>query len=190
LSISNSLALSVGDEITLAAAGPPDAPARELEAVARQYQPVLQKVAYRLTGDRETARDLVQEAYLTYLESADAFRGGASLKTYLYRIVINKSLNEVKRRQRWFGFREVFTREKSNEDKGPGPALEADDLLRKLFRGLPAKYRLPLVLAEADGMPYEEIAGVLKISVNTVRTRIFRCREKLRDEYVKIGGVL
>jgi RNA polymerase sigma-70 factor (ECF subfamily) len=66
--------------------------------------------------------------------------------------------------------------------------IDRKELVRKLLCKVPDEFRIPLVLAEVDGMSYAEIAETLHISLNTVRTRIFRAREKFRKELKRMGG--
>ena len=68
-----------------------------------------------------------------------------------------------------------------------GDDSDKTELVRMVLGKIPATFRIPLLLADVDGMSYEEIAATLEISLNTVRTRIFRCREKLRKSFKKAG---
>jgi len=149
---------------------------------------LLINVAYRITNDSETAKDIVQDACLSVMESTDQFRGSASPKTYLYRIVINRSIDHVRKKKRSRNLLEIMFRERV-ELPSNGDRYEIKELTKRLFAAIPPAFRVPLILAEVEGMTYEEIADMLKLSLNTVRTRIFRCREKLRQGLEKMGIV-
>ncbi len=157
----------------------------ELNDSITEYRTSLINVAYRITNDSELAKDVVQDACLSIIETTDQFRGTASFKTYLYRIVINKSIDSVRKIKRSHTLLEIIFRENFMSVSG-NDQYEIKDLTRRLFASIPYIFRVPLILAEVEGMTYEEIAEVLKLSVNTVRTRIFRCREKLRKEFEKL----
>jgi len=144
-------------------------------------------IAYRITGDLECARDVVQDTYVTVLNTGSAFRGYSSLKTYLYRIVINKSIDEHRRRKRWFGFVEKISNEQCDAHGALDEAMDRRKTVNDVLAKMPANLRLPLVLADVNGLSYNEIAETMDISVNCVRTRIFRCREKMRKEFLKMG---
>jgi RNA polymerase sigma-70 factor, ECF subfamily len=146
----------------------------------KQHQQALVNVAYRITNDIESARDMVQDTYATILENEGAFNGSSSLKTYLYRIVINKSIDFRRKRERRWTVLDAFGREQALTARRPEQDADTRDLVRKLLGEIPDKYRIPLLLAEVDGMSYEEIAETLRISTNAARTRVFRCREKMR----------
>ena len=153
-----------------------------------RYQQSLVGVAYRITGDIEAARDIVQDTYTSILQTPGNFNGASSIKTYLYRIVINKSIDSRRRRFRWLGILEKIVHETAHQ-----PLANADEdsdkyvLLRAALDKIPDSFRIPFLLAEADGMSYEEIADSLKVAINTVRTRIYRCKEKLRKKLNKAG---
>ena len=144
-------------------------------------------VAARIMNDSEGARDIVQDTYVAVLEKENAFNGCSSLKTYLYGIVINKSIDARRRRERRREVHGVFGRERAAQGHDPESDADNRDLVRRLLAEIPDKYRIPLVLAEVDGMSYEEIAETLRISMSAVRTRVFRCREKLRSVLEKNG---
>jgi RNA polymerase sigma factor (sigma-70 family) len=143
-------------------------------------------VAYRITNDGELAKDIVQDACLSTIETAGQFRGTASLKTYLYRVVINRSIDAVRKNKRSKNIFEIMSRD-IFEHRSGAENYESRDLVKRIFVSIPCEFKVPFILAEVDGMTYEEIADVLKLTLNTVRTRIFRCREKLRKELHKLG---
>jgi RNA polymerase sigma-70 factor (ECF subfamily) len=102
------------------------------------------------------------------------------MKTYLYRVVINAAIDAKKRVSRWNAIRELLGR----IHRPPlHNSYEIKDLTRKLFAGIPPEFKIPLALAEVNGMSYREIAEILNVSVETVRIRIFRCRHLLKKEY-------
>jgi RNA polymerase sigma-70 factor (ECF subfamily) len=159
----------------------------ELRDEIGRYHQALLNVACRVTNDAELSRDIVQDAYVAVLESAEKFKGASSLKTYLYRIVINRCIDARRRRTRWLSFLDAWRSEPARPHVEPGDRMDHQKIVRQLFDGIPDAFRIPLVLAEVDGMKYDEIALTLGVSMNTVRTRIFRCREKLRQAYAKTG---
>jgi len=142
--------------------------------------------AFRITADKELANDIVQDVYAEHLMSPDKFGGTSSLKTYLYRIVVNRCI-DLKRRQNRFGkIRDILLRE-PRMHKGFEDVYAIKDLVRRALANIEMKYRVPFVLAESDNMTYEEISGILQINVNTVRSRIFRCRKLLRKKLLTLG---
>ena len=141
-------------------------------------------VAWRITGDRELGLDTVQDVFLAYLRAPEKFIGSASLKTYLYRMVINRCIDARRRSDRFRLIRAMLERERRTDGDA---AYDVKDTVRYLLAGIKPLYRVPFILAEGDGMSYDEIAGILEVSVNTVRSRIFRCREQLRKKLHSAG---
>jgi RNA polymerase sigma-70 factor, ECF subfamily len=144
-------------------------------------------VAYRIINDAEHAQDIVQETYLTVLQKGLNFLGQSSLKTYLFRIVINKSIDCKRRQGRLHAVLETFSREFLPDIGVPADDNDNKELVRSLLRGVPDMFRVPMVLADVDGMSYGEIADILEVPLNTVRSRIARGRKKLRKQFEKTG---
>ena len=153
------------------------------EEVARQYGRFLYTVAYRLTGNREDAEDLVQEVLLRVRRGLETYQPG-SMEGWLSRIATNAFLDDVRRRRR------------RPEDLLPEepdwvlpPSAGADDVLaaevlpddvQEALRGLPEEFRAAVVLCDVVGLSYQEIGDSLGIPVGTVRSRIHRGRAMLR----------
>ncbi|HJX90024.1 MAG TPA: sigma-70 family RNA polymerase sigma factor [Pyrinomonadaceae bacterium] len=150
---------------------------------------------YRLTENREEARDLTQETFLRAFQSINGFRGEADLRTWIYRIAINQARN----RWRWWrrrrrdstlsldstddaGHQAVITRLKSDSSDPERDALarERERMLSKALKGLRRVYREAVILRDIEGFAYEEIAVALDISVGTVKSRLARGRHELR----------
>jgi RNA polymerase sigma-70 factor (ECF subfamily) len=163
--------------------------ATDIHTEIARYQAALVGVAYRITNDVECAKDIVQDTYVAALERTDGFLGLSSLKTYLYRIVINKSIDARRRRGRWQGLLDARSVEiyHAFHNNAEDVNTDAIEFVRTALDKIPETFRIPLVLAEVEGLSYEEIADALQVSLNTVRTRIYRCREKLRKELAKTG---
>jgi RNA polymerase sigma-70 factor (ECF subfamily) len=159
--------------------------------ILRYEQPVF-NIVCRVLDDPEDAADITQEVFLKVFRKIDAFRGDSSLKTWIYRIAVNEAHNQ----RRWFGRhrrQEVTLEPASGEigvgetvaDRGPNPYETARDrethaLIETALKQVSSHYRVALVLREMEGLSYEEIAGILEVSLGTVKSRILRGREALR----------
>lgn len=147
-------------------------------------------VAYRFTKDHEAAEDLAQEAFVRVYASLDSFRGDAGFRTWLYRIVVNLSLNRVKELQR---------RRKHEVRSLSGSVAVSDDLahaaqrtnvsahLERALHELPTMQRAVLILRHVDGLTTKQVSRILRCSEGTVKTHLFRGLEKLRHrlEFLK-----
>lgn len=155
--------------------------------IYERYSDMIYTLAARMSGDRETAADLTQEIFLRIYRYIDRYRGGASFKTWIYRVAVNHCRSRLGRR-RWpelpladeheEGLRLVEPR------RGPEERAMDSERRRQLLQALgrlPLVYREAVVLCDLQGLEYQEIAQVLGVRIGTVRSRIARGRERLRD---------
>ncbi len=158
------------------------------------YKDLVYTLSCRLLSDKGEAMDVTQEVFLTLYRKIDQFRGECSLKTWLYRVTLNQAAN----RNRWWKrrFRER-TLSLSLEPGGNETPLElpanspsphrlvlSEELRRAIQKGLsqlPFDQRAVVALRDVEGLSYEEIAGVTGVQVGTVKSRLARGRERLRE---------
>lgn len=162
------------------------------EEVARDHGRFLYNVAYRLTGNDDDARDLVQESLLRVRRGLETYQPG-SLEGWLARIVTNVFLDEVRRKRR----RPVQALPDDPDRVLPAGA-GADDVaaaaglsteIQEALAALPEEFRVPVVLRDVADQTYEDIAGSLGVPVGTVRSRLHRGRRMLRAALVESGVV-
>jgi RNA polymerase sigma factor (sigma-70 family) len=164
------------------------------------YQQQVYNLAHRIMGDPASAADATQDAFISAYQSIDRFRGG-SFKSYLMRIVTNKCYDELRRRKRrpatsFEDFGDLD--EESNpiltsEREKPEDTLERQAVVQAIERGLktlPDDQRITLVLADVQGMSYQEIAEATHVALGTVKSRLARARRKLRDYLQEQQGEL
>ncbi len=165
------------------------------EALILRFEQSVFGVVSRLLDDPTDAADVVQEVFIKIFRNIRSFRGDSSLKTWIYRIAVNEARNQ----RRWFGrhrAKELSLEPSDSEcvgftewlaDPSPGPFEERLDhevqsLVEEALQKISSTYRTALVLREVEELSYEEIAGILEISLGTVKSRIMRGREALRRE--------
>jgi RNA polymerase sigma factor (sigma-70 family) len=163
------------------------------------YQQQVYNLAYRIMADPASAADATQEAFISAYRSICRFRGG-SFRSYLFRIVTNSCYDEMRRRKRrpatsFEDFGDVDEDAITvlvNGHAGPEELAERSEMARVIQRGietLPADQRTTLVLADVQGLSYEEIVEVTGVALGTVKSRLARARCKLRD-YLREQGEL
>lgn len=138
----------------------------------------------RLTGDRDRAEDLAQEAFLRLFRSAADYDERGYLRAYLIRIATNLVRTE-ERRQRRFSILLPFLRGRDHAEPAAPTGLLRRELHREVttaLADLPLRYRVPLVLHEIEGWPYSEIARELGCREGTVKSRIHRGRQSLKQK--------
>ena len=156
--------------------------------------------ALQMTGNREDAQDMTQEAFLKAYNSLSSFRGDSKFSSWLYRIVSNVCL-DFKRRQA----RRPSSSLTVEDDEGENVQLDVADesqspealLERKLTREavrrglqeLPDEQRQILLLREIEGLSYDEIGEAMDLEPGTVKSRIFRARKKLCAFLLRDGNI-
>ncbi len=139
------------------------------------------RLAYRMTGDDDLARDYTQETFIRTFERLDQFRGEAALGTWIQAIAGTVVLNGLRKVKR-FRTREVELDESLAH--GGSPRVPEPDLKEQLERAiddLPDKYRMVFVMHDVEGYTHEEIGSALGMPVGTSKAQLFRARARLRD---------
>jgi len=145
-------------------------------------------IALRLTHCHEDARDLAQDAFIRCYQSMEDFRGDCSFRTWLYRIVINLSLNVLKspRVSRRVELPEGGMDTVPDSDSGSGPmdAMiqgQRVELLKEAIAQLPAKQKQTLMLKVYGELKYEEISEIMRCPVGTAKANFYHLRELIGE---------
>jgi RNA polymerase sigma-70 factor (ECF subfamily) len=172
---------------------PPDAPPADdadwqppsWDDVVAAHSARVYRLAYRLTGNRHDAEDLTQDVFVRVFRSLSSYTPGA-FEGWLHRITMNLFLDLVRRRRRirFDGLPDDAADRIPGREASPADAYDArhfdDDVQRALDALLP-EFRAAVVLADIEGLTYEEIAQALDVKLGTVRSRIHRGRSQLRQ---------
>ena len=165
------------------------------------YERPIYNFVFRLLEDPADAPDVTQEVFLKVFRNIGEFRGECSLKTWIYRIAVNEASNL----RRWFWRHRC--RELSLEDHEEGRPAVADlladpqetqyeQVLRRerlqavetALSQVKDTFRIAVVLRDIEGLSYEEIAEILQVSLGTVKSRILRGREALKQRLAVLVG--
>jgi RNA polymerase sigma-70 factor (ECF subfamily) len=162
-----------------------------------RHQTIAYNLAYRLVGEAHAAADATQEAFIAAYNGLAGYRGGG-FRAWVLRIVTNTAYDELRRRKR----RPAVSLETvspdaddliGDDDDGPEAAAIRDALNRAIqncLDALPRAYRLVAVLADVQGHDYREVASIANLSLGTVKSRLSRARERLRDCLRAAGELL
>ena len=160
-------------------------PVTDFQRQALQHLDALYNFARYRSRNPPEADDLVQETYLRAFRFSHKFQQGTHLRAWLFQILRNTFLTFYRLREREAAIAEdgvpdwdVPMFHDAPEDDGA--AMEAHTDLERAMRRLPEEFRTVLLLAEVEGMPLEEVARVMACPVGTVKSRIFRAKERLR----------
>lgn len=160
------------------------------EEVYRRYCGMVYNLAYRMSGSGATAEDLSQEIFLRVFRHLERFKGHSSLKTWVYRVALNLCRSRLGRsRLQTRPLREESADgeegvEVIDPSRDPEELAMAHNLGRHVSRaltGVKPVFREAVVLRDLEGLSYEEIAEILEVRIGTVRSRIARGRERLRE---------
>lgn len=146
-------------------------------ALVRLYDPQLRAYAYRMLGDRTAMDDALQNAYLSAFRAIPRFRGDASFKNWMYRIVHNACVDLIRKRRDEV---ELFDDSATVDDPARAGIARVD--LVAAFERMTVEHRAVLVLIDVEGLDYAEAADVLSVPVGTVRSRLNRARAAMRRE--------
>jgi RNA polymerase sigma-70 factor (ECF subfamily) len=164
------------------------------EILITRFERPVYNLVRRLMDDPADAADVVQEVFLKVFRNVGSFRRESSLKTWIYRIAVNEARNH----RRWLGRhsrKEVGLDAERDDSYGVADHLtdpgrspfevaldhETQALLEAALGDVKPNFRAALVLREIEGMSYEEIAQILDLSLGTVKSRILRGREALKE---------
>lgn len=175
-----------GDELLLRRACKGDVQA--FEELMQSHESRIYAIALRMMGNREDAQDCAQEAMVRIYRAMGSFKGQSALATWIYRITMNTCLDELRRRKA----RKVTSLDSlvdngwSPTDTGDTPEehglrVEKQNALNQAIQSLPDDMRAAIILRDVKGYSYDEIASILDANVGTIKSRIRRGREKLRE---------
>lgn len=141
-------------------------------------------VALRITNNPDDAQEVTQDVFIIIYKSLKKFRFRSSFKTWLYRVTVNTAINSYKKISKEMNRRDNYdiAVERQCASRTTEVALERKDnerVVASLLNILNPEQRVCIILREIEGLSYKEISEVLKININTVRSRLKRAREAL-----------
>jgi RNA polymerase sigma-70 factor (ECF subfamily) len=150
--------------------------------IVRRYESKVATTVIGVLGRCPEAEDVGQEVFIRFYKNIRKFRGESAVSTYLIRIAINLSLNELKRRKRQSRFITLNDPENSNKifsDAENSAVLESREIVRWAIDQLAPKFRMTVVLRLLDGYSTDETAHILQVPLGTVLSRLARAKAQL-----------
>ncbi|MGD9809323.1 MAG: RNA polymerase sigma factor [Deferribacterales bacterium] len=159
---------------------------RTFDLLISTYQGRVFSLCYYMTGNREDAEDCTQETFIKVFRGIDSFTPDASLYTWIRKIAVNTCLDHMKKPFRLLKFINIHGDNAVDITSGADPEKEclnseSDRILHQAVMKLPVKLRTVIILRELEELSYSEIAATAGISEGTVKSRISRAREELRN---------
>lgn len=169
---------------------------KKLEIFDREFLPHINSMynfAYRLTYDEDDANDLVQETYMKAFRFIGSFQEGTNAKAWLFRILKNSFINDFRKKSKQpakVDYQEVETFYNSDDvDESITTDLRVEtvqdmigDEVSTALNALAVDFRTVIILCDLEGFTYEEMAKILDIPIGTVRSRLHRARNLLKDK--------
>jgi RNA polymerase sigma-70 factor, ECF subfamily len=165
------------------------------QEIVRRYRNPITNFVFRMIDDYERSVELSQETFIRVYTSASRYQANYSFSTYIYRIATNLAISELRRRKRrrFVSLFSPFTNDDGETielDPPDSNPLQDEALIdnerrtavARAISSLPEKYRAAIVLRDVEGLSYDRIAEVLKLSEGTVKSRINRARNLLKEK--------
>jgi RNA polymerase sigma-70 factor (ECF subfamily) len=153
--------------------------------LVERYQERVRNLIYSIFHDSGMVDDLAQEIFIKAYEALPTFRLDSSFYTWIYRITVNKSRDEMRRRKirRFLSFQTLV--DEANKElvaklSVPPEERDAKEIVGLGLQALPEKFRSAIILKDIEGLSYEEIAAILQCELGTVKSRLSRARSMLR----------
>jgi len=159
------------------------------ELVVR-YQKMVARTVKGMLGDSVFAEDIGQEVFINLYNSLPEFRGDAKLSTYIQKIAVNMTLNEINRRKRFFS---LFSQKGNNEmfefevaDRDTESRREASEIVNIALMKMDPKFRMIVTMRMLQGYSTKETAEILDLPLGTVLSRLSRAQKQLKDILEKL----
>lgn len=154
------------------------------------FEKPIAMVVKGILGDCAEAEDVGQEVFIRFFQSMHQFKGKSTLKTYLTRIAINLSLNEIKKKKPTFDINCTEISKTLMTKETMGSNFEEKDLLDKALQQLSCEHRSIVVLRLMEGYSVKETAKILEIPEGTVLSRLSRAQEMLKQKLKPLMSVV
>lgn len=158
--------------------------------IVERYRKMVARTVKGMLGDSAFAEDIGQEVFIKLYHSLADFRGESKLSTYIQRIAVNLTLNEIKRRKRFFS---MFSQKGNNEmyefevpDQDIQERTEASELVNKALQAMDPKFRIIVTMRMLQGYSTKETAEILNLPLGTILSRLSRGQEQLKNILKKL----
>ena len=153
---------------------------RALQLLVERHQRPVFNAAFRILGNRDDAADATQVTFLKVFEHLDSYDAKYKLFSWIYRIVVNESINQLHRSREY----QALDEEQTTTVDGPEERNAADALARQIqasLMELQEDYRVVIALRHFSECSYEQIGDILQLPEKTVKSRIYMARQRLKE---------
>lgn len=151
------------------------------QLLVKRHKEKVRNIIYLTISNSSSVDDIAQEVFITVYKNLKHFRFESQYTTWLYRITVNKCKDHLRK----INVRKIFIPIKEAAGE-PGRGIDTENkdvsnIVMNAISELPAKLRVPLLLKDIEGFSYQEISETLRCEMGTVKSRLFRARESLRN---------
>lgn len=151
------------------------------QLLVKRHKEKVRNIIYLTISNSSSVDDIAQEVFITVYKNLKHFRFESQFTTWLYRITVNKCKDHLRK----INVRKIFIPIKEAAGE-PGRGIDTENkdvsnIVMNAISELPAKLRVPLLLKDIEGFSYQEISETLRCEMGTVKSRLFRARESLRN---------
>jgi len=161
---------------------------KAFESLVDKYQKVIFNIAYRMTKDKDESADITQTVFIKAYENLDKFNASHKFFSWLYRIAINESINQIKQGKKLDNLDHDYVSNEKSPEQVLNENEKSNDIQSALLK-IDVNYRIVIVLKHFQDFSYKEIGEILDIPEKTVRSRLFTARQLLRDILIKKGDI-
>jgi RNA polymerase sigma-70 factor (ECF subfamily) len=161
-----------------------DGNAGAFDIIVERHQGRVYNLCLRVLGDPDEAADASQDAFVAAIRKLHTFRGEAAFTTWLHRVTVNACYDSLRRKRRRPPLHVLDDEGEERPDPAPPVPDHAERVglsidVERALRTVPDEFRVALVMADVEDLPYDRIADILQIPVGTVKSRVFRGRAAL-----------
>lgn len=168
------------------------------EDLVLMYQKRIYNLSFRMMGNEEDACDMTQEAFLKAFKSIRKFNSKSTFGTWVYRIAVNTCIDELRKRKKV----KLYPIVHNDNLRGDGSRLIVDtgdlpeerierretaEQVQRAINNLAKEHKAVIILRDIQGRTYSDIADILKLNIGTVKSRISRARQSLKEELISQG---
>jgi len=167
--------------------------------LVEEYQALVINTCYGFVHNRQDAEDIAQDVFIEVYRSLENFRGQSKLSTWLYRIAVNKSLNHIRdnKKNNWLKSLDILFDDDSNtktlapndaENNMPDKITENKETGSYIYQAintLPDNQKIAFTLSKYEDLSYKEIADVMKLSISSVESLLFRAKKNLQKKLIE-----
>lgn len=157
-----------------------------IDSIFAEYKGKVYHLALSILRNDKDAEDILQNTFLKVINNLAQFKNRSKISTWIYRIAYNESLMLLRKRKRQLGLSRLKNNGWSiNWAKLPRDSLLDNELKQRIddsLRLMPIKYRMPLILTNVEGLSLKDVSDILRINVNSLKTRLHRGRSMVKSE--------